>query len=219
MDKQTLQDMIRRYSAELMQAAARSRLPREETPAQETPPPQAPAPAAAPLFLETIPEAEAPPDAAPLLEETEEGPVEINPPESGPGQDPLQPIRPENDTYAQFLEENPKTGWLRIQAYTGLGSGPAPGATAVISRQFADGVHVFATVQTDESGIADDIPLPAPDKSLAESPAGEAPYADYRITVTRPGYRTEVYTEVPVFDGIKSIQPVQLTPIKTNGAR
>ena len=112
-----------------------------------------------------------------------------------------------------------KTGWLRIQAYTGLGSGPAPGATAVISRQFADGVHVFATVQTDESGIADDIPLPAPDKSLAESPAGEAPYADYRITVTRPGYRTEVYTEVPVFDGIKSIQPVQLTPIKTNGAR
>lgn len=126
MDKQTLQDMIRRYSAELMQTAARSRLPREETPAQETPPPQAPAPAAAPLFLETIPEAEAPPDAAPLLEETEEGPVEINPPESGPGQDPLQPIQPENDTYAQFLEENPKTGWLRIQAYTGMAPAPLP---------------------------------------------------------------------------------------------
>lgn len=217
MDKQDLQEMIRRYSAELMQTAARSRLPQEETPPPETP--EQPEIPAAPLFIETLPEATAPPDAASVLEETAEGLVEINPPESGPGQDPLQTIQPENDTYAQFLAENPKTGWLRIQAYTGLGSAPAPGATAVISQQFADGVHIFATVQTDESGIADGIPLPAPDKDLTESPSdGEAPYAGYRITVTRPGYRTEVYTEVPVFDGVKSIQPVQLTPIKTNGA-
>lgn len=35
------------------------------------------------------------------------------------------------------------------------------------------------------------------------------PYALYDIRVSHPDFRTEVFQQVPVFEGIKSIQPVR----------
>ena len=153
------------------------------------------------------------------LEQTPDAPqpdlldeVEINPPEAGEGQDPLQPVEEPSETYEQFLQHNRQSGEMRIQAYAGRQARPVADADVVISRQFTDGRHVFFEGKTDESGVLDGIQLPAPDPALSESPAGTPPYATYDIRVSHPGYRTEIYLEAPVFPGIKSIQPVRFLP-------
>ena len=192
---ENLQAMIERYKAEMMKAASRSALPPQES-VQPAPPEPAPGPVPPP------PRPATPPPAAPAPQ----------PPEANPQDDPLQPIAPEADTYENFLRENTKTGILRVQAYAGRQAVPVPGAQVTVSRTFSDGTKEFASGVTDENGIFDNIVLPAPDKALAEAPTGEAPYATYDIRVTHPGYRTEVYQQVPIFDGIKSIQPVRFLP-------
>ena len=194
MDKQAFDAMVRQYAADLMGMAARSTLPPEP---------------ASPPAEETSPQPEAPAPIAP-----DEG-VEINPPESGPGVDPLQPAVPEPESYESFLGDNPKMGELRIQASAGGQAVTISGAAVTVSRDFADGSRVFATGITDGSGILDGIRLPAPDKSRSQSPEpGKPSYAAYTVMVSHPQFQTQVFTQVPVFEGIKSIQPVRLVPAR-----
>ena len=53
---------------------------------------------------------------------------------------------------------------------------------------------------------------PAPDKSLSLSPGSYKPYSTYDISVSADGYLTEYFYDVPVFEGITSLQPVSLKP-------
>ena len=188
MEQSAFLDMIERYKEEMLKTAARSKWPVEE--------------GNSPRLLKTIS------SSIEQMEEREEGP-EINPLESGRGQDTLQNLDEEVDTYENFQRENQETGLLKIQAYAGRQIMPVSGAQVTITHTFTDGTKEFASGTTDENGILDNIILPAPSKQLAESPTGEAPYAMYDIVVSHPNYRTEIYRQVPVFEGIKSIQPVR----------
>ena len=237
MEKQAFEEMVRRYTAELMAAAARSALPPEEpavraadtAPVVQTPP----AVSAQAVRTETAQADDSRAETArsetgraqaaqeadePAIpgspDNEEEMETEINPPESGPGQDPLQPVPVELESYEGFLLQNPKKGELRIQATAGGRAVPVAGAEVTVSKTFTDGSQVFATAVTDASGIVDGIELPAPDKSQSQSPSGDAPYSTYTVTVSHPGYHSEIYTQVPIFDGIKSIQPVHFIPAR-----
>lgn len=250
MDPQAFQEMIDRYSEELMRTAARSPHPPAGTesakkteptsgmsPAKESALPVEAASAAGPqppngvpALEETMPpvsaaliEHSAPPLEVQQIEETSPpsgaaAPLagellpETNRPESGRGQDALQSIHLETISYEEFLEKNPKTGTLRVQASIAQRAYPVPDAQVVVDKEFLEGNRVFATGVTDANGILDGIVLPTPDKSLSDSPTGKPPYALYDIHVTHPKFREEVYKQVPVFDGIKSIQPVRFLP-------
>lgn len=237
MDPQAFQEMIDRYSEELMRTAARSpHPPAEAETSVETKLSDMPtdsnavSPAGTTSAMEvelsgdvltTPPASAAPIEQSALLFEGETfgnttpftGPLPVtNRPESGRGQDPLQEIHLETISYEEFLEKNPKTGTLRVQASIAQRTFPVPGAQVMVDKKFLEGNRVFATGVTDENGILDGIVLPAPDKSLSDSPTGKPPYALYDIHVTHPDFRKEVYSQVPVFDGIKSIQPVQFLP-------
>lgn len=204
MNQQDLQQAIERYKREAMQTAARSPLPLEREPEESLPSAEAPLPPAeAPLASEELP--------LPLAE-PEELPPDINPPESGPGEDPLQEISPVLVSSAEFREASPKSGVLCIQAAAAGSAIPVKGARVVVSKAFSDGVQIFADNVTDENGILDNIILPAPDKEIGEHPSRQPPYAYYDVQVSHPQYRTEVYQDVPIFDGIKSIQPVRFVP-------
>lgn len=217
MENAAFQAMIDRYKAEMLRTAARSALPAEElahtntsgTPAAEGTVPVETSGSIRPAEDTATPAGVEP---APVQEEPE-----INPPEAPEEQDPLQTIKPKPDTYESFLQKNPQSGILRIQAFAGQQAVPVVGAQVTVSREFQDGSREFATGVTDENGVLDGIVLPAPDKSLSESPTVEAPYATYDIRVSHPGYRTEIYQKVPVFDGIKSIQPVRFLSNRSEG--
>lgn len=126
-----------------------------------------------------------------------------------------------NMTYEQFLSENPGRGLLKVQVFSGQQVTPIPNAEVVVSKEFLDGIKVFFSGLTDISGIVDDIQLPAPNRELSESPQPrgngvdlQMPYSQYNVTIRESRHRPQEYTHVPVFDGVKSIQPVRLTPIQ-----
>ncbi len=139
----------------------------------------------------------------------------INFPEISAERDPLQTFDSVPDTFDSFRQRNTSAGWLRVQAFAGPQTYPVPNADVLVTRDFVDGVRRFASGKTDRSGILDGITLPAPDNTLAQDPGTIQPYALYDIRVSHPDYRTEIYKQVPIFPGIKSIQPVQFQSSQT----
>lgn len=115
----------------------------------------------------------------------------------------------------QFLAVNQGEGYLKIAVTTGQKSIPLSGAKCVVSKVFSDGKkHIFYTVVTDEDGLAGPLALPAPNRSLSGQPSltGVLPYANYDMTVEMVNYVPVSEKNIPVFDGIISIQSVDMVP-------
>ena len=115
-------------------------------------------------------------------------------------------------TYEEFLAANPQTGALRVQAFIGAQGFPVSGALVTVSAPFKDGERVLYAVKTNEDGVADDLILPAPERASSQIPGSQNPFAEYNVSVSHPDYRTALFTGVPVFAGVKSIQPVVFLP-------
>lgn len=130
------------------------------------------------------------------------------------------------DSNDVFASENPPDmsgqGYLQIEVTTASGAIPVRGATVIISES-TDGVDsLIGMVITDENGTTPIVPLSAPPQSLSESPDPlEKPYSEYNISVYKKGFYSIPKLTVPIFDTIKSIQPVSVIPLaesELNGA-
>ena len=101
---------------------------------------------------------------------------------------------------------------MKVQVFSGREAFPVVSARVQISKNFEDGERFFADELTDTSGIVEGVSLIAPKKDLAQENNEILPYSTYTIKVTHPYYITTLYTNVPVFDDVLSIQPVNLVP-------
>ena len=119
--------------------------------------------------------------------------------------------------YEDFLSRNPSSGLLKVQVYAADESFPISNAFIEVSVNLEDGKKTLFTGYTDIDGIIDNIRLPAPSSSfsLDENNTTE-PYAVYNITVSHPNFSKSQYDNAPVFDSIKSVQPVELVPLTDN---
>ncbi len=111
-----------------------------------------------------------------------------------------------------FKSKNRGDGDMKIQVFSGRQSFPVVGAEVTVSKNFADGTYTFFTELTDTSGIVDNLSLSTPESGVANENNEILPYSTYTVRVTHPFFRTTAYYNVPVFDGIMSIQPVNLIP-------
>ena len=117
-------------------------------------------------------------------------------------------------TQENFMQQNPESGFLRVQVFAANQAFPVPNATVVVSKHFPTGDCVFFKTQTDASGIMSRITLPAPDRLLADAPSAMQPYATYDILVTHPLF-TEVHLlDVAVFDSVETVQNVEMIPCR-----
>lgn len=116
----------------------------------------------------------------------------------------------DDTTVWDYGVSNPKKGYLKLQLTTARQALPVPNAKITISKTIGDETYSFVEVTTDEDGLTPLIALPAPDKALSEIPQSKKPYASYDILIEHPKYRTVQLINVPVFDGITSIQPVEM---------
>ena len=158
-----------------------------------------------------LPEEEGPaiqPDQPPMPDLPEAQVELIN----GDGSDLGNPPPTAGLTYEEFLAASPSTGFLKVQAFIGQQGMPVSGAFITVSAPFKDGERIFYALKTDADGIVDGIVLPTPSRESSAIPGSDNPFAVYTVTASHPMYRTAVYGEVPVFSGVKSIQPVVFFP-------
>ena len=107
------------------------------------------------------------------------------------------------------------TGYLIVQVSTAGGAIPLPGALVTV-RDYdpetqADRGNVIASFYTDRSGKTPKLELPAPARSLSQSPGSAVlPYALYSVDVQTERYFENYYAAVPIFDGIVAVQPAVL---------
>ena len=104
-------------------------------------------------------------------------------------------------------------GKLRIRANTAGGALPIHGARVKIYGAEESNRDVIYLLLTDSDGTTASVSLPAPDKSLSQSPSpAESPYSIYNVEISANGYYTRKINNLPIFSGIESYQIVGMIP-------
>ena len=133
--------------------------------------------------------------------------------ESNPPAGEYDVMPPSFDNVNDFETANPATGFLKIFVTTAQKALPVQGARCIVSRTFGSEPYIFYTVSTNQDGATQPMPLPAPVRRLSEDPNENVlPFASYDITVTKNGFLDVRLQDVAIFDGIISIQSIDLIP-------
>ena len=104
-------------------------------------------------------------------------------------------------------------GRLVVDVTTIRGLYPVKNALITVFKGSADNMEVIAKLNTDESGKTPAFTLPAPPAVLTESPENTVrPYAFYNILTEADGFINNINYNAAIFDGITSLQSVNLVP-------
>ena len=108
-------------------------------------------------------------------------------------------------------------GTMIVNTYTAGGALPVPGTVVRITGVDEENRGVEYSIITDLDGVSEKISLPAPPSALSQFPgAKEQPYAQYNVELSAPGYYSKQIFNVAVFDGIETLQRVNMIPLPDN---
>lgn len=111
------------------------------------------------------------------------------------------------------MENQSTVGYLIVSVSTARGAIPLENAAVTVYYEDKENSSVFSSMTTDRSGKTEKISLPAPSRELSETPGNTKPYATYTVAVEKEGYYSVTNVGVPIFDGITSVQPVEMVPL------
>lgn len=124
----------------------------------------------------------------------------------------------EYSSFDEFAALNPKWGSMQFRIYTARGALPVEGAQCRITKVFGGQEQTLFTLITDSSGKTVAVSLPAPPKELSQTSGGKIqPYALYDASVTAKGFATVKLLNIPVFEGVLSLQRTAMVPDVGNG--
>lgn len=127
--------------------------------------------------------------------------------------EPVEYPEPKYDSYEQFIKRNIGRGTIVFRVYAARGALPIKGARCILSKQIAGEAYEIASMLTNESGHTPPQTLPAPSKELSQQPENMVqPFALYDATVKKDGYADVILRDIPVFDGVQSVQRVAMIP-------
>lgn len=162
-----------------------------------------------------------PPDTQPQLtpNETDDATQTTTDSEEGGSQNkPIDYPQPDYDSYDDFKAANTGVATLMFRISAAQDSLPIENAKCVITKTINGIIHEIDVLYTDESGKTEKRSLPAPSRSLSQEYDNTVqPFALYDATVTRKGFADVVLTDIPVFDGVLSVQRVSLLPAAYDG--
>lgn len=105
-------------------------------------------------------------------------------------------------------------GFLKFEVFTADGAVPVPGALITIRKSLPEGSGLIRLLFTNRSGKSPTIALPAPAQSYSQYPGSTVrPFSEYNVTVRAKGYYTLREINIPIFAGIKTVQPIDLIPL------
>ena len=108
------------------------------------------------------------------------------------------------------------TGYLSVRVTTANSAIPLEGAAVTIYTD-DDENDVLFELRSGADGRTARVSLPAPSRSVGQTPGDEKPFSTYNMEVSLPGYGRIRYNQVPIYDGITAIQTVNLIPVPENG--
>lgn len=116
-------------------------------------------------------------------------------------------------TYEEFEAANTGGGALSFMVFTASEALPVKGAAVIVSTRIDGAPHEMFKAMTNQSGETPAATLPAPSKSLSQDEDNKVqPFSLYDATVSKDGFTKVILRDIPVFDGVRSIQRVALIP-------
>ena len=104
-------------------------------------------------------------------------------------------------------------GFLTGRVSTAGGAVPLEGAAVNIRGGNVDDSSVIYALTTNSDGLTPTVSLPTPPRSASQTPQDTTPaYAVYNVDVFAKGYSPAFFNNVPIFEGINSVQPAILLP-------
>lgn len=123
------------------------------------------------------------------------------------------PLEPRYSGGEGEMSDASGVGYIKAEVTTGSGAVPIENAVVLITKKENGKTYLLKMLISDESGSTETVALSAPNVSFSETPdPTEKPFADYYISAYADGFYAENDMEVPVFSGVKSIQPIALIP-------
>lgn len=106
------------------------------------------------------------------------------------------------------------TGFIAVNVRTGDDSAPVEGASVKFTGNHSGKSFILGSAVTDSSGKTPLFELPAPETEPLRPPgSGNRVYSMYDISVTAKGFFNVRSVDVPVFDGITSVQNFSMIPL------
>lgn len=199
MTRQEFEEAARRYREEMFRLYAERQFNPPPAPtADPQPPPMPPLPAGS---APPAPATESP-AAEPVRAEQGDFPP-MTEPDAAPEPSPAEPepdgtIKPEAD------------GGILVHVRTARGAEPVAGAAVIITQERGGEQILISVRNTDDCGDVPEVRVPAPPSSADQQhPA----YALYDISVYADGFYREHSKDVPVFEGVVSVQNFDLIPL------
>lgn len=113
------------------------------------------------------------------------------------------------------MNDQSGTGWLQVRVVAANGAFGIEDAQVLIFGFAENGgdTGVIYSLRTDSSGLAPKVALNAPPRARSLTPEDDGvPYASYHVKVSKENYNSAEITSVPIFDGVTSLQRVNLVP-------
>ncbi len=113
----------------------------------------------------------------------------------------------------EFEAKNRGGGTLEFRVFAAREALPIDNADVKVTVRIDGGDHEVFSGQTDNSGAIGAITLPAPSKELSQNVDNKIqPFSLYDASVEKKGFTKVILRDIPIFDGIRSIQKVAMLP-------
>ena len=121
-----------------------------------------------------------------------------------------------SDIYEDFMRSNSDFGYLKVQTMGASGAVPVKNALVTVYKDIGEENVVFFEGRTDDSGVIENIILPAPGGDNLDTPVVSL----YELRIMHPDYLSVDRYSFGVISGIKDIEYIEMSPIvnieKTN---
>ncbi len=110
--------------------------------------------------------------------------------------------------FIDYLKNNSSIGYLKVRSYTANEAIPIKGVEITITKEIENANIVFFRGLTDDSGLIEKIPLPAPklDTNNLEAPNG----SKYILEATYNGQTTPY--NITIYENVYVVQTINITP-------
>lgn len=134
-----------------------------------------------------------------------------------------QIVPPVSEFFNNFISTNPGSGAIVFEVHEDSpvkGRIPIANAKVTISRLLGDDFYLSKIVTSNENGETDPVVLPTASRELSLKPGEGRVFETYRASVEAPGHQRQDIYDIQIFDGITSIQHVNMAPLpESRGTR